>query len=136
MVRIILEFTVFILYLEPFLWEVKDDRFGDSDHRQDVVRRWAMAAIITFLAWTLGTLHIIERHNPLAIFGLVLSIHFFLFDYAIAYVLGHRDWFSYLSNNPKGSVVDRIKIWVKIGPWGRFSVKLIFLVGFLIWYFI
>lgn len=121
-----------ILLLAPLLQEISDDRFGDSDHKPDVYRR----VVIAILAGFANSLLHLTTHWLFILKSVVLSLamHFMVFDYAINIVLGIVDWFSYLSNSPKGSEIDKIPVWNRIGPWGRFAVRLTVLGSAILFY--
>lgn len=110
-----------LLLLIPTVWEIIDDRKGDSNKGFDV-----------FMRVLLGICVALWFSNIYTAFFLSMALHFFLFDYAINLILKREPWFSYLG---KKGVVDNIGPWRNLNPWARFIIRLaVLLVA--IWLFI
>jgi hypothetical protein len=113
----------------PLIWELYNDRNGDDSYvnvfghltiknkAKDVYVRIGIAVASAFLNKWLNDASLI------ASFFVSLSFHFLVFDYAIAYILGHREWswFSYLG---KKSVIDNLDVWHSMAPLNRFVTRL------------
>jgi hypothetical protein len=112
---------ILLILLIPTIWEVIDDRKGDSNKGFDV-----------FMRVVLGVAVALFFPNLYTAFFLSMALHFFLFDYAINIVLGRRPWFSYLG---KKGVVDNIPVWRNLHPIMRFIVRLLTLT-LAIWLFV
>lgn len=130
---------IFILSI-PLLWEINNDKNGDAhisrgflswtSKKVDVLARLALA----FAGGAINTiLNDINIYKSVFISG---AIHFFFFDYIIAYILikkgiiiGH--WFSYTGS--KG--MDNTKLWKDLSPTRKFILKLIILIIAIIVYF-
>jgi len=116
-----------MLTLLPLIWELIDDRHGESikDKQMDIYRRIALAIIGAALdAWILNV-------NFFAAVLFSFAEFFLIFDYAIAYILHHKDVFSYIGKTGKWA---NFHVWNWIGPWGRFAIRLVIFVAALIWY--
>ncbi len=123
--------TISILFV-PLIWELINDRNGDSNKKQDVFIRLLLALTASVVGF-----YLISKPIPYGLF-LSLAIHFFAFDYLIVMILKKRgvietkeSWFEYLG---KTSAVDTFKPWVKIGAKGRLSVRLGVLIAAIIVY--
>lgn len=116
----------------PAIWEVRNDRHGDFDKALDVVKRVALfiaAALLNYLLREFHFMHI-DRVGPILL-GMIqpailsFGLFFFIFDYWIAFRLGHyKDFFSYLG---KKGTIDNIAWWRGMKPGWRFVVRLIVL---------
>jgi len=105
----------------PYIWEIRDDRVKDTNKTEDVYIRIGIAVVASIVVW------IITDHSFLSSLFLSGAIHFLLFDYTIAAILGHSDWFTFLGTT---SVIDRIKFWKNMSPWNRFFTRLmVFMIG-------
>lgn len=124
--KLALEIIAFLVLLLPIVWEVRDDRHGDPDKTKDVIIRATMMVTIGLLAALLRG----DYKHPFDEMFMSFALFFLLFDYAMAVVL--KKPLGYLGTTSK---MDRFKLWVKIGPMGRFAVRLAVFAGALIWYF-
>lgn len=129
---VIFELTSLFILCFPLFWELEDDKKGDSNKAMDVVVRTIIAAISALMVYLLGLFGLMEQHGALQAFVLSLSIHFLIFDYAIAALLGHKDWFSYLG---KKGVIDNLKGWKGMKPALRFTIRMIVFAIALVFYF-
>lgn len=120
----------------PLVWELHNDRFGD-DHlsrgvfkvmskRLDVWTRVVIAVLVSLIN------HYIAGASIVASIILSGAIHFFIFDYAIAALLGRSNWFEYLGEK---SIVDNVSFWRGISPEARFVIRLLVLALALVIYF-
>jgi hypothetical protein len=112
---------ILLILFIPTVWEVIDDRKGDSNKGFDV-----------FMRVVLGIAVALWFDNPYTAFFLSMALHFFLFDYAINLVLGRRPWFGYLG---KRGVVDNIPSWRNLHPIARFIIRVVVL-GVAVWLFV
>jgi hypothetical protein len=115
-----------LLLLSPLGWESIDDHKGDLKHATDVYVRIGIAIIAGL------TVYVFTAHTRWSAALLALAVHFFFFDYIVAYILEKNGvirpgshWFTYLG---KSSDQDGLKPWVSIGPWGRLIVRSLVLV--------
>lgn len=117
--------SILLLFL-PLIWEVFNDSDGEAKHRKvfSVIIRVIIAAAVSVIGWVLINKPIIDG------FILSLSIHFFLFDYIIHWILiaggiveprHGQNWWSYVGNT---AVTDRLKFWREWNPWIRFGIRL------------
>lgn len=132
----IVPLTILILCI-PTVYNLITNRNGRTakQKRKDVVIRVVM--IIVF-----GVLTALIRGNykqPFDEIFMSFAIFFLVFDYAITTILIHRGIietkegaFSYVG---KTSKMDKAKLWVRIGAWGRFAVKMIVFIASLLFYF-
>lgn len=111
-----MNWLLLLILLIPTIWEVIDDRKGDSNKGFDVFMRVLLGLLVAFSRWF---------DNPYTAFFLSMALHFFLFDYAINLVLKREPWFSYLG---KTGVVDTLPFWRNLHPWARFGLRAVVLV--------
>lgn len=129
----------------PLIMELKDDRKGDTKKNKKTDLYWRvsyalLAATVCcmvdkLLGQSTGVL------NFILYFLLSLATHFQFFDYLIFEPLkvngvitpSKFNWFNYLG---KTSDWDKWEPWVKIGPWGRLTVKILVFVPLLTLYLI
>lgn len=115
----------FALLFAPLIWELQNDKDGESKDSKgkDVLIRIGIALTVAVIGWLLVGKPVIDG------FILSLSIHFFLFDYILNFLLiaggvvepRHGiNWWSYIGNT---AVMDRWKFWRDWGPWGRFWIR-------------
>lgn len=132
---ITLSILSFVVLIIPTVWEVQDDSQGDFNKKEDVYYRALMGfavSLVGLLPHTEGTfwfcVWVVSRG-----FILSMAMHFFVFDYWIAYRLGHyKDWFSYLGQKGK---IDNIPFWRGLNPWLRLVVRSVVLIVALVLYF-
>lgn len=115
-----------LLLPAPLIWETVNDWNGDLNKQQDVFIRVGIALVDAVGSW------LIWDTNPFTHALLSLSIHFLLFDYVIGMRLigrtieprrGERlHWFTYMG---KSGVWDNLDLWQRVGPWGRFIIKIV-----------
>lgn len=109
----------------PLIWEIIDDSRVEKNHKVDVFIRGGLMLVCAVGSWYYG-------HSYWASVALSFAIFFLMFDYFIHIVmLRRKDFFSYLGNT---STVDKIKLWVKLGAWGRFAVRSVVFFAALWWY--
>lgn len=113
----LLELIAFFALAVPTAWELIDDRVMDHNKKMDVLTRGLLMMSVSILAWYLTGRHV------LAALALTIGIHFLIFDYAVAYLLGVKEWFSFLGTT---SDIDRLKWWRSMSPWKRFWLRFIF----------
>lgn len=118
------------------IWEVINDRHGDSNKQYDIIARliliWIEAALLHFIF-----------HKPL-VDSLLLSTAFFFsfFDYLIAYILIKNGtlepprgityyWFDYIA---KVGPFDNFKYWKELKPRTKLFVRVVVLIGAIIIY--
>lgn len=117
--------SILLLFL-PLIWEVFNDSDGEAKHRKvfSVIIRVIIAAAVSVIGWVLINKPIIDG------FILSLSIHFFLFDYIIHWILiaggiveprNGETWWSYIGST---AVTDRLRVWSNWGAWTRFWIRL------------
>ena len=105
------------------IWEVWNDRHGDTNKSEDVVLRciWFIVEAATLRLFT---------HKPFFTCLLLSSAVFFLlFDYLVCYFLIRNKvievpgahWFSYMG---KSGVVDNLKFWRDMNPWLKLLVRM------------
>jgi hypothetical protein len=128
---IVFEFIAFMLLFLPLIWEITDDKNGDFDKAKDVVIRIAIAFFVGSIIWLSSIFNLVHHHGLLASAFLSLAIHFLIFDYAIAFVLGHKDWFSYMGHG----VIDRIKFWNTMNPKIKLVIRIVVFGFALVLYF-
>ena len=107
--------------------EVYFDRYGDTNKGRDVIIRCLLFVVETLI------LHYTFKKPAIDCFILTVAIFFFAFDYTVQYVLIRNkvietklNWFEYVGNSSK---FDKWELWRKLGPWGRFLVKSLVLIG-------
>lgn len=126
---ILLEIVKRIHFALPVAVEVRDDRKGDHNKKQDVVVRSILCAIVSLFD------HFINGANLLAAFGLSVAFFIATFDYSFnkwAKIDGaKRPVFKYLSDGG----VDSWKPWVWIRWQGRLAVRML-LLGLSIWIYV
>lgn len=117
----------FILMLAPTIIEVFFDRNGEgrTDKTRDAIVAVIMYAAVALVNWWWLDVH------PLRSLALTFGFRVILFDYAITWVLrrngvinNNAKIFSYLG---KTSRIDTNRLWIMIGAWGRFIVRIIIL---------
>lgn len=129
-------FGFLILFL-PIAWEWQNDKDGD-DHSVKILK-WTIPSK-TVDVWIRGGWmilfsfidHAINDRSFISSFAVAFTGHIFFFDYGIAYILGHKDWFSYLG---KKSFVDNLPFWSTTDPVTRFLIRLVLFTGALLHYF-
>jgi hypothetical protein len=121
----ILEIIAVFALAVPTAWELIDDRVADHNKKMDVLTRGLLMMSVSILAWYLTGRHV------LAALALTIGIHFLIFDYAVSYLLGVKEWFSYLGTT---SWTDRLSWWRKMSAWQRFWLRFIFFSVSLIMY--
>jgi hypothetical protein len=117
----------------PLAIELWNDRNGETAEEKVTDVAWRMV-----LAVVAGIVNFYMIDKPIfdSMF-LALAIHWLLFDYLITWWLikkgvieTHKSWFEYLG---KFSVMDNFRLWVQIGPWGRFTAKaVVFIIALVI----
>lgn len=139
---IALEIITFCLLLFPLL-ELNNDRLRDLDKKYDVLVRACFIVAASFVNYFLRDLQILNVHSfgqvmkgvlkPLA---MSIAAFFLLFDYIEHWQLGHKAWkaFTYLGTSKEHNF-DKFPLWVRIGPWGRFAVKMVVFIAALLFYF-
>jgi hypothetical protein len=129
----------------PLVYELIQDRNGESkrDKRQD----WGARLMLVTIG-AMGNMWILREHvnyegwnfmrGLYSAMFLSFAIHLMLFDYLIVIILKKNGVirpdakpFSYL-----GKTANYPKLWVKIGPWGRFSIRLLTLITAIIIYLV
>lgn len=121
------ETILFLILFAPLVWELIDDKRGDRNKKIDVLWRVLIGAAASAFVW------LFSRHSLAETAFMCFAIFFLIFDYGINLVLRRPNPFSYLST--KTGSIDRIKWWVKIGPWWRFAVRMAIFAVALINYF-
>lgn len=114
----------FLLTFIPTGVELYLDRNGETAKNKR--RQWLLIGllftIVSAINWQVFEIH------PLRSLILCFAVRFMLLDYLINIILYKRgkidfaNWFEYIGSTAS---FDKIKIWVKIGKWGRFAVRLI-----------
>lgn len=136
---IALEILAFVILTIPTAYELWNERTGEKPKS----KKWSMLVRIVIALGSTWVAAVFKNDDlvPDLIKSAVMSfaIFFLCFDYCIAAILIHRgiietreSAFSYVG---KSSRFDKFKLWVRIGPWGRFTVKMAVFVGALILYF-
>lgn len=121
------EIICFIALFAPLVVELHDDRKGDFNKKMDVVWRILIGAAASALVW------LFSRHSLAEAGFMCFAIFFLIFDYAVNLVMKRPNPFEYLSTTT--GTIDRIKWWVKIGPWWRFVIKFaVFAVALIIYF--
>lgn len=124
-----LQILSFILLSIPTCYELWNDAKGDLNKKRDVIIRALLMVSAALLCWCL--LH----QNFFASLNLSVAIFFLLFDYLIILILNHNvyekkvHWFSHLGTS---SAIDKLSFWVKLGPWGRFGIRVLYFIGSII----
>lgn len=138
--HLILEIFAVLLLFAPLIWEVNNDKNGDAHISRGPIHlpsKKIDVFVRILIALIAGEITSILAGVPLskAVF-LSGAIHFFFFDYIIAYILikkgiikGH--WYSYLGS--KG--MDNTEFWKNLSPTNKFLAKLIILIIAIITYF-
>lgn len=123
----------FILLSIPTCWELYDDRKGDLNKKKDVVfRAGTMIAAALVCACVL-------HQNFFTSLNLSVAIFFLLFDYIIVIILNRNvyekkvHWFTFLGTS---SDIDKLSFWIKLGPWGRFGIRVAYFLIALILFFL
>lgn len=126
------EIISLLLLLAPYVWECSDDKLGDLDKKRDVWIRIAIALVVSLFPWLLA------GHTYWAALLLCGALHFFMFDYTIAFILSYNriiprvNPFSYLGTRSK---IDNWAPWRNLNPWARFGIRVAVLAIALILYF-
>lgn len=121
------EIICFLILFAPLIVEVRDDRKGDDNKKMDVLWRILIGAGASAFVW------LFTGHSLFEAAFMCFAIFFLLFDYLVNLVLKRPDPFAYLS--PHTGTIDRIKWWVKIGPWWRFAIRFaVFAVALIIYF--
>jgi hypothetical protein len=121
------EIICFLILFAPYVWEGISDRKGDFNKKIDVLWRILIAAGASLFVW------VMTGHSLWSCALMCFAIFFLLFDYTIAIVLKRPDPFSYLSQTT--GVVDRMRWWVRIGPWWRFGIRMaVFAISLVIYF--
>lgn len=138
---IILEVLCFLIIFYPVIWERNDDKHGETlkEKRGDIPIRFLLMLAVSLVNYLLRDLHFM--HLTFTLKGILKpfimsAAQFFLtFDYVIHSRLGHKGWkaFTYLGKTP--NTLDTNKLWIRLGPWGRFILKLIVFGLAMIYYF-
>jgi hypothetical protein len=121
------EIICFLILFAPLVFEAIDDRKGDQNKQIDVLWRVLIGAAASAFVW------LFTGHSLWSSAFMCFAIFFLLFDYTIAVILKRPDPFSYLSQTTGD--IDRIKWWVRIGPWWRFAIRFFVFAIALILYF-
>lgn len=126
------EIAAIIILCLPTAVELYADRNGDTNKVMDTVVRIMMMIAVGLIVW--GWL----GKNMFVAMNMSFAIFFLIFDYAIHIILYRNGviaspaWFRYTG---KSSKVDNLPIWKRIGPYGRFFVKLFYFLGSIWLYF-
>lgn len=114
-----------IAYLIPTIWEVYNDRNGESK------RGKVIDAVIVVIMWSALSYAFLLLFSVPVVSSVVLmaGIRVMLFDYAVQYVLIKRHiikghWFTYTG---KTAMWD--KMIAKIKPWLRFAIRVALFAG-------
>ena len=119
------EILAISLLLIPTIWELWDDRKGDSNHSFDIFVRIGWVVLSAIYPWYIG-------HSYWASIFMAGGIFTIAFDYLENILnLRRRDWFSFLGTTAK---MDENKWWLKIGAWNRFYIRVGVFAGALVWY--
>lgn len=129
----------FLILTLPTVYELWNERSGEAKKN----KRLSVLVRIVCIVGSLWVAAVFKNDNLIKDLvksaAMAFAIFFFTFDYAITTILIHRgvietkeSAFSYVG---KTSKFDKFKLWVRIGPWGRFAVKLAVFVVALIIYF-
>jgi hypothetical protein len=107
--------------------ELLDDRTGDPDKKFDVI--WRILFIVCeglILSWIPGKSFVesLLLSSAIFFFGFDYLVHWIMIRNKVIELPKGETWFSYVG---KSSAFDRWKPWVKLGKWGRFAVKFVFL---------
>lgn len=118
-----------ILCIIPTLWEIWDDRNGET--KKDKTRDF-LIAVIMYSVIALANWWIFETH-PLKSLALTFAFRLLVFDYAIAYVLIKRgvivgNWFSYTGKTARWD-----KLIARVNPWLRFAARVVLFAAVLWW---
>lgn len=120
------------------IWEVWNDRYGDSNKSADI---WAR----TFLLWIEAViLHLLTDANIFVCFNLSISVFFLTFDYVINYVLIKNGtiepprgvkyhWFTHVG---KSGVIDNLKFWKEMNPYVKLGIRVAYFLISVILYFV
>lgn len=125
----LLNIISFVCLCVPTVWELFDDKTGDTNKTPDTISR------LIFMSSAGAAAHYISGENWLTAFNLSFAIFFMFFDYCISYILIRNGtlepprgvkyhWFSY---SGKSGVIDNLKFWRNMNPW----VKLFIRIGYL-----
>ena len=109
-----------IFCILPTLWELYDDRLGETAKGK---KRDFYIASILYTAIAVVNLILFETRVTCSLL-LIWGIRMLIFDYLINILLFgvSSNWFEYLGKTAK---FDRRGFWVTMGSWGRFSVRLV-----------
>jgi hypothetical protein len=140
---LILEVICFLILFYPVIWERHNDRNGEtrSEKGKDVFIRGLLMVGTSIVNYLLRDLQLLDLHSLVQLlrgivkpFVMSFSQFFLAFDHLINWRLGHRGYaaFTYLG---KTSALDTNKLWIGLGPWGRFIFKLIVFMSAMIYYF-
>jgi hypothetical protein len=107
------------------IWEVWNDKFGDTNKSYDVAMRTLLLIAEALL------LRLVLRKPFFVCLMLSTAVFFMFFDYIITYVLIQNKvievpgahWFSYTG---KKGWFDNLKLW-RFNPWIRLGIKLAYL---------
>lgn len=132
---VIYEILALVIQDVPTEVEVANDAHGDFNKTGDVILR-----IILSCAAVLITIKITD-HTILDSALLTSAMFFASFDYRVTHALIKNKkieapgatWFN---TTGKEGWFDRIPLWVKIGPWGRFAAKAVVLILAVVNYFV
>lgn len=131
----------------PCIWELTNDKNGDAhvshfkmlapyvtmSKKVDVIARVGLTIAVALFNYYVNDI------NAIRTAALAAGVHFFFFDYIIAYLLISRkiiddrfnNWFSYLGS--KG--LDNFHYWKTMDPVGRLVLRILVLALSLIIYF-
>ncbi len=119
------EAVAFILTFLPTVWEIWNDRNGETkkDKAQDAIVAIILYAAITLICMWMWAI------PPVKSLSMMLAIRVMLFDYIIHYILIQRgvivgNWFTYTG---KTSTFD--KLIAKINPWIRLLLRVAVFAG-------
>lgn len=120
------------------IWEVWNDRYGDSNKSTDI---WAR----TFLLWIEAVLlHLLTDTNIFICFNFSISVFFLTFDYVINYVLIKNGTiepprgvkYHWLTHVGKSGVIDNLTFWKEMNPYVKLGIRLAYFLISVTLYFV
>lgn len=129
----ILTILSILLLCGPLVFELVDDRQGDTDKTMDVALRIAIGLLASFVAW------FTDGRNFLAAFNLSMAIHWMFFDYAINIILNKTvyekkvNWFTHVG---KSGVIDNLKFWKEMNPYVKLGIRVAYFLISVTLYFV
>lgn len=140
-----LEIIAAVVLSLPIIIESRNDRSGESLREKgfrgfDIYLRTVGFVLFGWIATVTRYFYYpVTIGQTLPAVFMSFAIHFLTFSYFVTYKLERNgvikpgsNWFTY---EGKTSRSDRNNLWHRIGPWGRFSIRVVVFAVALIWYF-